>query len=141
MVYSSQFLRRLLDPKQTRLLGLVLLVVVGLCTMFYRGWSADWINNSLGGVLYVVFWCGILDLFLPRLGPKRIAVGVLVMTSLLEILQLSRHASLEYIRSFFWGRTLIGTTFAVSDFGYYIVGSFLGYFWIRWMRRRGEALL
>ena len=140
MVPAGQFLRRFLVSNQTRLLCIVGVTLLGLYSKFYRGWYAAWINNSIGGVLYVVFWCGLFDLILSQRTPKGIAIGVLLVTSLLEIMQLSRHASLEYVRSFFWGRTLIGTTFAATDFVYYIIGSFLGYFWICWIRRRGAKI-
>ena len=140
MVSSGQFIKQVLVPNQSRLLCMAVVVLLGLYSKFHRSWYADWINNSLGGVLYVVFWCGLFDLILSQRTPKGIAIGVLLVTSLLEIMQLSRHASLEYVRSFFWGRTLIGTTFAATDFVYYIIGSFLGYFWICWIRRRGAKI-
>ena len=137
MVSAAQFVRLVLVPNQSRILCLVVVTLLGLYSKFYRGWYADWINYSVRGVLYVLFWCGILDLILPQRGPKGIAISVLIVTFLLEIMQLSHHVFLEYVRSFFWGRTLIGTTFAASDFFYYVVGSFLGYFWICWIRQRG----
>ena len=140
MASTGQFLKQVLVPNQTRLLFLAGVILLGLYSKFYRGWYADWINNSVGGVLYVVFWCGLFDLILSQRTPKGIALSVLLVTSLLEIMQLARHASLEYVRSFFWGRTLIGTTFAATDFIYYIIGSFLGYFWVRWIRQRGVSI-
>ena len=111
MVSSGQFIKQVLVPNQTRLLCMAGVVLLGLYSKF-----------------------------LSQRTPKGIAIGVLLVTSLLEIMQLSRHASLEYVRSFFWGRTLIGTTFAATDFVYYIIGSFLGYFWICWIRRRGAKI-
>jgi len=74
MVTAGQFLKRVLVPNHSRLLCLVGVTLLGLYSKFYRGWYSDWINNSLGGVLYVVFWCGMLDLFLSQRTPKRVTV-------------------------------------------------------------------
>jgi len=120
---------------QARIAWLVLLIGVGLSTKFYQGWGAHWFNNSLGGVFYVVFWCLFWAFFEPKRRHSQIAIVVLGITSLLECLQLSRHPVLEWVRAYFIGRTLIGTTFAPWDFFYYVVGALLGYSWIKCMRR------
>jgi hypothetical protein len=101
---------------------------IGFLTKFYRGLLGDWVNNSLGGVLYEIFW--ILVLFL--LFPKRkylniIPILVFGITSALEFLQLYRHPILDTIRSTFIGRTLIGTSFVISDFFYYALGCLAGW--------------
>ena len=45
--------------RQRRWTGLALvgLVPLGLYTKVYAGSAAAWVNNSLGGVFYVLFWC------------------------------------------------------------------------------------
>ncbi len=104
---------------------------LGFYSKFHRGLAEGWINNSLGGILYVVFWVMIWNLVRPRHDPRIIAISVFLLTSGLEILQLSRHPVLEWGRSFFIGRTLLGTTFVASDFFYYMVGGLLGYGWLQ----------
>ena len=107
---------------------------LGFYSKFHRGLAEDWINNSLGGILYVVFWIMIWDFMRPRHNAKLIAISVCLLTSTLEVLQLSQHPVLEWGRSFFLGRTLLGTTFVASDFFYYMVGGLLGYLLLRSLR-------
>jgi hypothetical protein len=59
--------------------------------------------------------------------PVHIALGVFVVTSLLEFIQLVESSFLEIIRSNFIGQTLIGNSFAWSDFPYYAIGSLVGF--------------
>lgn len=120
-----------------RLLLLLALIVIGLYTKFHRGWNQEWVNHSLGGVFYVMFWCGFWDLISSRRSALIISVSVVVVTFGLEFLQLSQHPMLEWFRQFFVGRTLIGTTFAADDFLYYSVGGLLGYAWVRVVRGGG----
>ncbi|MFH0953959.1 MAG: DUF2809 domain-containing protein [Verrucomicrobiota bacterium] len=118
----------------TRTAAVILLVLVaaaGLASKFYRGPAADWVNNSLGGVFYVVFWCLLAFLLLPRARPCLIACTVLVITCLLEFLQSWHPAWLEQLRSSFLGAALLGTSFAWSDFPYYFLGCGLGWYWMR----------
>ena len=123
------------ERNRWRLVGLVVLTVIGLYSKFYVGWGQDWVNDSLGGVFYVIFWWGVGDLFQPRVGVKTISGGVFGLTCGLEFLQLVRHPILDWARSSFVGRTILGTTYAVSDFFYYAIGGILGYFWVLAMRR------
>ncbi len=94
-----------------------------------------WINNSLGGVLYEVFWCLVVFFALPR---RRaivpICVGVFLVTTALEVLQLWRPGPdhpLTWARSTFLGRTLLGTTFSWADIPHYAAGCALGWALLR----------
>ena len=115
-------------------LALVGLVSLGLYTKVYAGPAATWVNNSLCGVFYVLFWCLLVFWFRPRVKPWRIALAVLSVTCLLEFLQLWHPPWLEWLRSFWIGRTLLGTTFAWSDFPYYVIGAGLGWLWMQRFR-------
>ncbi len=106
---------------------LLILAPLGFASKFYQGPLQSWVNGSLGGALYEIFWCVLLFLVQPRWKPKHIALTVFLITAALEFLQLWRPPFLQWLRSFFLGRTLIGTTFIWSDFIYYIIGSYLGY--------------
>ena len=109
------------------LLLIILIVPLGFACKFYTGPGSLWVQNSLGGVFYEIFWCLIAALFLiNKSSPVRIAVWVFVITSILEVMQLWHPSFLEWIRDTFIGRTLIGTSFVWSDFLYYIIGCIIG---------------
>jgi len=113
------------------LLSIALVVPAGLYgKRYYHGPAAHWVNDSLGGVAYCILWCLVFSLFLPRVRSARIALGVLTATCILEFLQLWHPPFLEYLRSFFLGRTILGSTFDWSDFPYYFLGSALGWLWL-----------
>jgi hypothetical protein len=89
-----------------------------------------YLNNSLAGVAYEVFWCLLAFLIWPR---RRaivpICVSVFVATTALEFLQLWHPASpnpLEAARSTFLGRALLGTTFSWMDIPHYAAGCLIG---------------
>ncbi|OQX28389.1 MAG: hypothetical protein BWK80_00435 [Desulfobacteraceae bacterium IS3] len=113
------------------LISLAVIVPTGFYSKFYTGPAADWVNNSLGGVFYEIFWCLVIFLFSKRLKPLKIAVFVLVCTCGVEFLQLWHPGFLEFLRSFFIGRTILGTTFVWSDFPYYFLGSGIGWLWMK----------
>ncbi|MEJ2052686.1 MAG: DUF2809 domain-containing protein, partial [Calditrichaceae bacterium] len=102
-----------------------IIVPLGFYTKFYSGPYSGWVNNSLGGVFYVVFWSLVVFLFVPKLNSFKIGLLVFVATCLLEFLQLWHPAFLEFIRSYFIGRSILGTTFSPPDFLYYFAGFIL----------------
>jgi len=103
---------------------------------YYHGPGAHWVQDSVGGVIYEILWCLVLALCRPAWRPERIAAGVLAVTCLLEVMQLWHPPLLEAMRANFIGRTILGSYFDWSDFPYYIVGSALGYLWLRLMPPR-----
>lgn len=109
------------------ILSIILITPLGFYTKFYTGPLQDWVNNSLGGVFYEIFWCLVLALLFRRLRPVSIAGVVLLVTCALEFLQLWHPQFLEYLRSTFIGVTILGNSFSWSDFPYYLAGSVLGY--------------
>jgi hypothetical protein len=115
------------------LISLLVVVPVGFYTKFYNGPAANWVNNSLGGLFYVVFWCLLIFLIVGD-RPGAIALSVLTATCLLEFLQLWRSPVLSFARSSFIGRTLLGTDFTWSDFPYYFLGCGLGWLGMRWLQ-------
>ena len=114
-------------------IGISLLIItpLGFLTKAYQGIAADWVNNSLGGVLYVIFWCLVVAFLKPNRNEKVIAIWVFVLTSLLEIAQLWHPPFLEFLRSFYIGKVLLGTTFTFSDFPHYAAGAFLAVIWVK----------
>ena len=119
------------------LLSIAIVVPVGFYgKRLYHGPAAHWVNDSLGGVFYEILWCVVLAFFLPRWKAARIALAVLIATCILEFLQLWHPPLLEWLRSFFIGRTILGSYFDWSDFPYYFIGSALGWLWLRVIGRR-----
>ena len=117
------------------LILLLLITPVGFYTKYYQGIGAYWVNNSLGGVLYEVFWCLVLFFTQPKVKPFKIAGTVFIITCILETLQLWHPPFLQAIRSTFIGKTLIGTSFVWSDFMYYLIGCSIGLLLINIIRK------
>ena len=118
------------SPSELRpriLIALPITVAIGLGSKFYSGPGADWANNSLGGVFYEIFWQLAVLFCLPRASIRRIAAGVFITTCGLEFLQLWHPPFLETLRANFFARTVLGSTFAWSDFPYYAIGSLMGW--------------
>ncbi len=116
-------------PERRRLIRhSLLLIPVGFAVKFgLTGWGLRY----GGAIFYEIFWILILRFFLPQWSPLRCAVTVFVATSLLEMLQLWHPFWLEWLRSHFLGRVLIGTSFDPVDFAYYFVGSAAGFGYLR----------
>ncbi|MDZ7342530.1 MAG: DUF2809 domain-containing protein [candidate division KSB1 bacterium] len=115
-------------------LSILIITPIGFASKFYRGPSAAWVNDSLAGMFYVIFWCLVVFLFFPDSKPWKIAAVVLAITCLLEFLQLWHPPFLEWVRSSFIGATILGTSFVWSDFPYYFLGSAVGWLWLRWIK-------
>jgi hypothetical protein len=128
--FMSKFKTRLIT-----FISILIIMPLGFFSKLYSGPGAKWLNDSFGGLLYEIFWCLVIFLILPRLKPVNIAVGVFIVTCILEILQLWHPPFLEVLRSDFIGRTIIGTSFVWSDFIYYVLGSALGWLWMERIRK------
>jgi hypothetical protein len=115
-------MKKILARKYT-LVSLIIIVPVGFYSKIYSGAFNEWINNSLGGFFYVIFWCLVVRLFSGYRNSFYISVIVLTVTCLLEFLQLWHPSFLEWLRSCFIGQTILGTTFNWYDFIYYILGA------------------
>ncbi len=127
---------KLSDKFWATMISLLIIVPAGFYSKFYSGPAANWVNNSLGGVFYEIFWCLLIFLFSERIRPWIIAVFVLTVTCCLEFLQLWNHPVLQFLRSCFIGRTILGTTFAWSDFPYYFSGCGIGLVWMMWLPKK-----
>lgn len=124
-----------INPKLTRtiwtVISLLVIVPLGFYSKFYAGPGANWVNNSLGGVFYEIFWCLLLFLFLSTSKPWIIALSVLIVTCCLEFMQLWHPSFLEFLRRSFIGRTVLGNYFTWSDFPYYFLGCGFGWLWLK----------
>jgi hypothetical protein len=106
--------------------ALVVITPLGFAAKLYAGPGARWLGPYGAGALYVVFWTLLAGAARPQARPWRVAGIVVVLTSLLELLQLVSTPGLDAIRSTFLGRTLIGSTFSWWDFPHYALGGVLG---------------
>ena len=113
------------------ILSLIVIVPIGFLTKFYEGPAQSWVNNSLGGFFYEIFWCLVFAFIFLKTSPVKIAFWVFVVTCSLEFLQLWHPPFLQTIRSTFVGRTILGTSFTWFDFPYYFAGSFVGFLWLK----------
>lgn len=113
------------------LLSLMVLVPLGLFTKIYSGAGREWVNNSCGGILYVIFFCLLFSLIYSKTSPLKICFGVFLVTCLIEILQLWQPSFLVLLRKNFIIQILIGTTFSWIDMVYYFLGSLIAWFWLR----------
>ena len=127
--------RRFLIDSLPAALSLIFIVPVGFYSKFYRGPAAPWVNDSLGGLFYEIFWCLAAFLLRPHWKPRWISTGVLAATCTLEFMQLWHPPFLELVSSHFLGRTIIGTTFDWADFPYYFIGSGVGWYWLERLGR------
>jgi hypothetical protein len=112
------------------------ITLLGTLGKFYPGPGRSWLNNSFGGVPYVILFMALVALIWPRLAPGWVALGVLVATCLLEVLQLWQPAWLQAVRATLPGRLVLGSTFSPSDFWYYLIGAGLGWVGLRWLQAR-----
>lgn len=117
----------MLTGRKWTLLVVLLLVPLGFATKWYNGPAAFWVNNSLGGVLYVVFWSLLLSVGMPRIRFGLNVVVVFTVTSVVELLQLWHPPVLQLVRGHFLGATLLGTCFSWSDFPHYAIGALMAF--------------
>lgn len=126
--------------KQRLILVLLLIVIipVGFLTKYYSGPAEDWVNNSLGGLFYEIFWCLIFAFIYTKTKAGKIAFWVFIITCLFEFLQLWHPAFIEVLRNNFIGRTILGNSFNWMDFPYYFVGCLIAYFMLIGVKKLSE---
>ena len=132
----NQIFRKIfLHTRKWSIISIIIIIPVGFYTKFYSGPASGWVNNSLGGILYVIFWSLVFYLIGPNTNPLKIVTIVFILTGMLEFLQLWHPVILESIRSHFLGRSIIGSSFSQSDFFYYFIGAITAYLLIMFLRR------
>jgi len=104
---------------------------LGLYSKVYHGPAAEWVNNSSGGILYVLCFIIFFSLILPKSKHFTLSLTISLATCAVEFLQLWHPPFLNMLRSNIIGVTFLGNSFGWSDFPYYLIGAGLGYFWIK----------
>jgi len=113
------------------LLSLLIIIPLGLYSKIYNGPAATWVNNSSGGILYVLCFIIFFSLLLRQSKPFKLSLIVFLATCGVEFLQLWHPPFLTMLRSNRIGVTFLGNSFGWSDFPYYLIGAVIGYFWMR----------
>lgn len=122
-----------IQEKRIRILSLISVIIIipiGFGAKFYNGPYSSWVNNSFAGVFYEIFWCLVFLMLLPKANPLKIVIWVLVITCILESLQLWHPFFLEVLRDNLIGQTVLGNSFNPSDYLYYFIGCILGWLWM-----------
>jgi hypothetical protein len=122
--------------RRAYLMLIALVTPLGFATKFYSGPAAAWVSSQVGGSLYVLFWTFLVLAAAPQLSSRSVAVGVFLVTSALEFLQLWHPAFLERVRATFLGHAFLGSTFAWLDLAYYAFGAWAGHAIAQWVRSR-----
>jgi hypothetical protein len=128
-------LNSLIKARIITAISLLIITPAGFYSKYYNGPASEWVNNSLGGLFYEIFWCLVIFLLYPRIKMWKIGLGVFVITCFLEFLQLWNPQFLNYLRSFFIGQVVLGNSFNWYDFIYYFTGSIAGCLWILLIKR------
>jgi Protein of unknown function (DUF2809) len=116
------------------LLSAIASVILGYAMRFH-GPGPEWFNDGFGSVAYEIFWIVLVLFCFPKVPPLWGAIGVLVATCALEVLQLWKAPFLASMRATLPGRLILGTTFNWGDFPAYSVGCSFGYGWTVWLNR------
>ena len=127
--------RMFLHNRKWTIISLLIIIPIGFYTKFYTGPASIWVNNSMGGILYVIFWSLLIYLIVPKSNPLKIVTFVFIVTGILEFIQLWHPVILEFIRSYFLGRIIIGSSFSWSDFFYYFIGAIIAFLFILFLQR------
>ena len=116
------------NPKLLAFLSLIVVTPLGFYSKYYTGIAQKWVHDYSGDILYEIFWCLLIFLFIPKKKAiSKIALWVFAVTCFLEILQLWKPPFLQLIRKTLIGKFVLGTTFVWWDFIYYLIGSLMGW--------------
>ncbi len=121
------------------IISLFIITPIGFYSKFYKGSLEFWVNNSLCDIFYEIFWCLVVFLFFHKIKPKIIALMIFLITCLIEFSQLLHPQFLEVIRKTFIGKTILGTSFVVTDFLYYLIGCFLSLIWMNLIKKMSKS--
>ena len=129
-----------LSQRKWTILALIVITPIGFYTKFYSGPASVWVNHSFSGILYVIFWSLVIFLIVLNANPLKIVAAVLFFTCVLEFLQLWNPPFLRLLRSYFLGRTILGTSFSWSDLVHYSIGSFLSLMLLKFLAQRESGI-
>lgn len=118
------------SPDYSRRTVIALCALAAFACLMYaatREHLPGWWKSSAGGIPYVLFFIFLWAILFPtRKCILPICVGVTLITSALEVLQLWNPPALSAIRKTRLGVSLLGGQFEASDFVAYLVGCVIG---------------
>lgn len=120
----------------TLLVGMALIIPLGYSVRFAPGLGLPLLQDIVGSLAYQVLLMLIAAFFYPRASLVKVAVLVCLASCAIELLQLWQLPLLQTIRATWAGRVILGNTFTASDFPPYVMGSFLGWLALKWLRRK-----
>ena len=118
------------------ILLIIVVAALGIAAKLLPFAEGTWISYGVSGLFYVTELCLILYLIFPDHSSVVLALAAFLITSLLEILQLWNPDFLEWVRSSFVGRSILGSTFSWLDYPYYLGGAVLGIILLNLVRRK-----
>ena len=118
------------------ILLIIVVAALGIAAKLLPFAEGTWISHGVSGLFYVTELCLILYLIFPDHSSVVLALAAFLITSLLEILQLWNPDFLEWVRSSFVGRSILGSTFSWLDYPYYLGGAVLGVILLNLVRRK-----
>src|SRR6056297_2709085 len=126
-----------IHPTTWKVIILIFIVgALGITAKLVPFAEGTWISHNLSGLFYVTELCLILYLIFPDHSSVVLALAGFLITSLLEIMQLWNPDFLEWVRSSFVGRSILGSTFSWLDYPYYLGGAILGVILLNLVRRK-----
>jgi Protein of unknown function (DUF2809) len=118
------------------LIGMILIIPLGYGVRFATGLGSPEFQDIFGSIAYQVLLMFVFAFFYPRTNLVKVAIGVFIVSSAIEFLQLWQVPWLQTIRATWAGRVLLGNTFLWSDFPPYAIGAFLGWICLKGLRRK-----
>jgi hypothetical protein len=118
------------------LIGMILIIPLGYSVRFATSLGSPVFQDVFGSIAYQVLLMFVFAFFYPRVDLAKVAVGVFLVSSAIEFLQLWQAPWLLAIRSTWAGRVLLGNTFLWADFPPYAIGAFLGWLCLKGLRRK-----
>jgi Protein of unknown function (DUF2809) len=118
------------------LIGMILIIPLGYSVRFATGLGSPVFQDVFGSIAYQLLLMFLFAFFYPRVNLVKVAIGVFVLSSAIELLQLWQPPLLQAIRATWAGRVLLGNTFLWADFPPYAIGSFLGWLCLKALRRK-----
>ena len=116
----------------------IILIPIGLLTKAYNGFGSEFIQNYMGGIIYVIFFIVLTSLVFPQAAPLKISLIVLCVTCLLELSQLIQISFINSLRKQYIIRALIGSVYNTFDFVFYLLGAIMGYSVLLILKNRTE---
>jgi glycopeptide antibiotics resistance protein len=125
-----------LDPtRPILLLNIFLVIPLGYVIRFSHV-LPEYIRHIGGSLAYEILWILVGAFLFSRANRRRIAIWVFLLTCGIEFLKLYQAPWIQAIRGTLAGRLVLATTFDRSNFPVYLLGSYLGWLWIRFLDRR-----